>query len=177
MIEVYDNTLTKEECERIIFLFEKDERKLPGTAGGNISRNWKASTDISLNFHDKDEEYNAIIYPKLEQAMAKYYNRYQFLMSHAPWETESMYNLQKYEDGEGYFALHAEEGYHLNRMLVWMIYLNDSECGTEFPYQETVTQAKEGSCVIWPAAWTHPHKGVTPNIGEKYIATGWGIYI
>ena len=30
---------------------------------------------------------------------------------------------------------------------------------------------------MWPAYWTHPHKGVTPNVGDKYIATGWLNYL
>jgi hypothetical protein len=34
-------------------------------------------------------------------------------------------------------------------------------------------QPKTGRAAIWSAAWTHVHKGVTPNIGDKYIATGW----
>ena len=37
-------------------------------------------------------------------------------------------------------------------------------------------EAEQGKGVIWPAGWTHPHKGVTPNIGNKYIATGWFEY-
>ena len=36
--------------------------------------------------------------------------------------------------------------------------------------------AKMGRCVIWPAAWTHVHRGVTPNKGLKYIVTGWVTY-
>ena len=57
--------------------------------------------------------------------------------------------------------------------LAWMVYLNDAASGTEFPYQEMIVEPKEGRTVIWPAGWTHPHKGVTPNEGIKYIATGW----
>ena len=29
---------------------------------------------------------------------------------------------------------------------------------------------------MWSAGWTHPHKGVTPNVGDKYIVTGWCEY-
>jgi len=36
-----------------------------------------------------------------------------------------------------------------------MIYLNDAECGTEFPYQDIIVEAKEGRCVLWSAGWTH----------------------
>ena len=56
--------------------------------------------------------------------------------------------------------------------MAWMFYLNDAKCGTEFLNYPTV-QAKRGRCVIWPAFWTHVHKGQLPNIGLKYIVTGW----
>ena len=62
-------------------------------------------------------------------------------------------------------------------MLAWMVYLNDASSGTEFPYQNMTIQAKTGRTVIWPAAWTHPHRGVIPNVGVKYIATGWFYYL
>ena len=39
--------------------------------------------------------------------------------------------------------------------------------------QNKISEAKAGRLVIWPSAWSHPHKGVTPNKGLKYIATGW----
>ena len=85
-----------------------------------------------------------------------------------------VYNLQKYEEGEGFFSLHNEQsGSYPYRLLAWMVYLNDAKSGTEFPYQEMIVEPKEGRTVIWPAGWTHPHKGVTPNEGTKYIATGW----
>ena len=58
------------------------------------------------------------------------------------------------------------------RVLAWMFYLNDAKCGTEFMNYPTVS-AKMGRLVIWPAGWTHLHKGVTPNRGLKYITTGW----
>ena len=56
-----------------------------------------------------------------------------------------------------------------------MFYLNNAKCGTEFMEYPTV-QAKIGRLVIWPAFWTHVHKGVIPNKGIKYIITGWASY-
>ena len=61
-----------------------------------------------------------------------------------------------------------------------MLYLNNAKSGTRFYYpdliQNKVVNAKRGRIVIWPAYWTHPHSGVTPNKGDKYIATGWYIF-
>ena len=56
-----------------------------------------------------------------------------------------------------------------------MMYLNDidDEGGTEFFYQKRKVKPKKGRIVIWPADWTHTHRGVTSMTQEKYIVTGW----
>ena len=38
-------------------------------------------------------------------------------------------------------------------------------------------KAVQGSCLIFPSFWTHPHKGITPNKGDKYIISGWVDFI
>ena len=32
-------------------------------------------------------------------------------------------------------------------------------------------------CLIFPSFWTHPHKGITPNKGDKYIISAWVDFI
>ena len=55
-----------------------------------------------------------------------------------------------------------------------MTYLNTLDnAGTEFYYQKTTTPCEKGLTIIWPAGWTHTHKGVISNVDEKYIITGW----
>jgi hypothetical protein len=55
-----------------------------------------------------------------------------------------------------------------------MLYLNDvDDGGTEFKYQKLILKAKKGNLVIWPAEFTHTHRGVVSKTKEKYIATGW----
>ena len=100
--------------------------------------------------------------------------KYSFLDVCDKWDISGEYNIQRYNDGEGFFKPHCEQGTNNPyRMLAWMIYLTDSISGTEFPYQNMILEAKKGNLAIWSAAWTHPHKGQTPNVGIKYIITGW----
>jgi hypothetical protein len=65
-----------------------------------------------------------------------------------------------------------------DRCLVFMTYLNDVEDGgTSFKYQNIDMPAQKGLTVMWPAYWTHMHKGIVSDTKEKYIATGWLNYI
>ena len=60
-----------------------------------------------------------------------------------------------------------------------MIYLNDVTEGgyTEFPSQNKLFQPRTGDILIWPAFWTHPHRGITSKTQTKYIITGWHVHI
>ena len=64
------------------------------------------------------------------------------------------------------------------RHLVFMTYLNTvKNAGTEFKYQKLKTNAVKGKTVIWPAAWTHTHKGIVSDKKEKIIITGWFSFV
>lgn len=77
----------------------------------------------------------------------------------------------------GFGNWHAEHGSAsaANRVLVWMVYLNDVTDGgeTEFVYQKCKVTPKAGRVVIWPAAFTHSHRGNPPYSNDKHVVTGW----
>jgi hypothetical protein len=132
---------------------------------------------MTLDF-GQDYEPNDVIYSLVNKAKNEYVKTYSFL-DKLQWRLCPLYNIQGYDGPEeGFFSLHNEQtDMYPYRMLAWMIYLNDAVSGTEFPYQDRTVTPKTGRTVIWPAGWTHPHKGVTPNQGLKYIATGWFYYL
>jgi len=85
-------------------------------------------------------------------------------------------NIQHYQSKTGYVNLHYEKNKeNPKRQLVYMVYLNTIKKGggTEFPFQNTIIKAIKGNLIIWPADFTHPHKGIISETEEKYIATGW----
>ena len=60
------------------------------------------------------------------------------------------------------------------REFVWMTYLNDvPDGGTEFYYQKRTEKAVKGKTLLWPAGYTHVHKGQISKKHIKYIITGW----
>ncbi len=88
--------------------------------------------------------------------------------------------MQKTCSGGGYHVWHAEKGNDDNarRSLVYMLYLNtlpvEANGETEFLYQQRRINPVENTMVLWPAAFTHAHRG-NPVYGDhtKYIVTGW----
>jgi len=55
-----------------------------------------------------------------------------------------------------------------------MTYLSDNpDGGTEWMYQDKYVSAVKGKTVIWPAEWTHTHRGVIDEEKEKTLITGW----
>ena len=47
--------------------------------------------------------------------------------------------------------------------------------GTYYAEYDKTIDAVEGRLCIFPAFWTHTHKGIVSNT-FKYIATGWHVY-
>jgi prolyl 4-hydroxylase len=89
--------------------------------------------------------------------------------------------FQQYQAGESYTKPHCEndgrEGCEY-RHFAYMTYLNDIQDGggTEFIHQNLITTPKKGLTLIWPATWTHYHKGVVAPSETKNIITGWCIF-
>tara|TARA_B100000459_G_scaffold140579_1_gene99683 strand:+ start:553 stop:1260 length:708 start_codon:yes stop_codon:yes gene_type:complete len=84
--------------------------------------------------------------------------------------------LQRTKPSEGFHNWHADHGSNAPyRQLVTILYLNDDFEGgeTEFLYQSVRVKPKIGKYVIFPAAWTHTHRGNPPIGGTKYICTSW----
>ena len=91
--------------------------------------------------------------------------------------------MQKTNPGGGYHLWHHEQnnGDMANRGLVYMIYLNSLDSNsageTEFFYQQLRIPPKENSMIIWPASFTHTHRGnLVHGNQSKYVITGWFYY-
>ena len=173
-IEVYDNALTEKECQMIVESFEKSPYQA-GYTGLGYRPEAKKCVQSTYSF-SKMNTISNILRTNLIRCMDMYYKKYSALTDVSDFAMYDCYNIQKYDGEEdGYKVWHCEHGPEedsCKRIMAWMFYLNDAQCGTEFKYYPTIN-AKMGRCAIWPAFWTHLHKGVIPNKGLKYIATGW----
>lgn len=88
------------------------------------------------------------------------------------------FNVQKYYPYNHYSVWHCENNgqkIYRNRHLAFMTYLNTVEDGgeTEFLHQNLKIKPEKGLTLIWPAGFTHTHRGSPSKTEEKYIVTGW----
>ena len=180
---IYDNALTKKECQILINQFENSpKREGRSYSDGDlvVNEDQKKCIEVDNSSFSNKSVISRIINARLRECIDDYKKEYPSMNNFiAPWVIDNGYNFQKYEtEDDGFKAWHTEAGGAptSNRVLAWMFYLNDAKSGTEFINYPTVN-AKMGRCVIWPAAWTHIHRGVIPNKGLKYIVTGWASYV
>ena len=49
----------------------------------------------------------------------------------------------------------------------------DSSVVPDFEHFNLKIKPEAGKTLIWPAEWTHAHRGTVLKGGKKYIITGW----
>lgn len=140
----------------------------------------KKSTESILN--DNSELYKAYQI-ELQKCLNQYMTKYEKCAGLGEFKSTSITKIQYYKPTEGFFDYHCERfGSVLpysTRHLVYMTYLNDVNDGgeTEFLYQGIKIKPEKGLTLIWPAEWTHTHRGITSMTEHKYIVTGWFNFI
>ena len=181
-IEVYDNALTSEQCKLIID-YMNSLKLIPGAVGMDrkVKPETKDSLDLPMNLN-QETEVDCIIIDSLFEQRNKYVKKHPFLDTELKlWNVRAGYNLQKYLPGKGFHKNHCENvgGDSVVRVLAWMFYLNTvtDDGGTYFDNYDLTMNAVEGRCVIWPAYWTHMHRGIVSKTESKYIVTGWFNFI
>lgn len=169
-------------CDELIEHYESGK----GTSGppkvrGMMSGDNKAILNRAAK--DCEESYYRGFPKNYRDALEKVCNNYKKKYKYADefqhvWNVGPVIKIQKYYPGRSYSVLHYENqgfGNSLYRHLVFMTYLNDVKKGggTFWHYQNLTTKPKKGLTVIWPAIWTHTHKGLPAPEELKYICTGW----
>ena len=184
-IEIYDNSASQELCDELIKWFDMCSEK-------NFTEHTMSFPDGGKQIIHRSDE--SIIFPNqppvfshslsnevcgaVWNVLNKCYNEYavKYDLNNL---NLSCYNfkLHKVKKGQGYHLWHYETSVPRGerRVLVWMTYLKVPEEGgeTEFLYQSKRIEPVIGRTLIWPAGFTHLHRGNPPLKGEKYYITGW----
>ena len=190
-ISLYRNLYPEGYCQHLINEFNRLESAGAGTNRQNGEGALKHVKDdhqifinlrshSMLNFQEKDP--CDLFFDGLQKCYEEYAGRYSVLKNNGNIRGTSM-KMQRTGSGGGYHVWHGEQGSGVsaNRVLVYMLYLNsiapEEGAETEFLYQKKRFSPEENTMVLWPAAYTHAHRG-NPVLGEthKYIVTGWFYY-
>jgi hypothetical protein len=189
-IAIYRNVYPEGYCQHLIKEFDRLVESGAGSSrqrGEGAAKHCKNDIQLSLNFgvhtvaNFNDAPATRMFFNGLQQCYDAYTEQYSVLRDGNIRGTAM--KMQRTDPGGGYHVWHGEQGNgeHADRVLVYMLYLNtltQEEAGeTEFLYQQRRLQPTENTIVIWPATFTHAHRGNTV-FGErsKYIVTGWFYY-
>jgi hypothetical protein len=181
-IGVYENAFSPEYCKLVINHFDTMQKN-----GFTLNRMQTGKQTIEVDdehlaCHSHEQinftpanlmtTFNGVFWTKYKE----YSNKYSILTT-VGGHNNYCFKVQKTDIGGGYHTWHCEahsrESCH--RVLAWMVYLNDVAEGgeTEFLYQHKRINAKQGTLVIFPSAFTHAHRGNPPLSNAKYVITGW----
>lgn len=183
-IDVFPNCIPKEQCQEIINYFDQ-MRSHNLIFSRQDLRDGEAHQKKDETVFLLEPETMAVhqTHPVLKLLVNNVYECYRnyvrkfSILQDSKLHGISSIRLQRTEIGGGYHHWHYENNGmpEASRFLAFTVYLNDVEEGgeTEYLYQSLRIPAKQGTVVIWPAAFTHCHRGNPPLSGVKYIATGW----
>ena len=181
-VGIFKNAFTKEFCEQVIKQYEDMVDSGHGWTRFKSHGDAKTFKDDTQVFADDidyiplrkaTKEFNELFWGKYYPIYEQEYSVLKESSRHANYS----FKIQKTKIGGGYHVWHYESNIRevCNRLLTWVLYLNDVQEGgeTEFLYQHMRVKPEQGTLVIWPAAFTHTHRGNPPLSNEKYIVTGW----
>jgi len=182
-ISVFEDAYSKEYCDSVIQHFEDMiEAGLTSSRQYNEGISKTLKNDSQFFGHDEVSltytknflrTFNEVFWGKAYPIYAETFDILKAANSHNNYS----FKVQKTCVGEGYHMWHFESDSRdkCNRVLAWTLYLNDVEEGgeTEFLYYPKRVKPKAGTLIIWPASFTHTHRGNPPLSNTKYIITGW----
>jgi len=175
-IGIWDNNVDENTCKELIKHYDQ-----------SIKNNYKFSISEGVKTQNREDE-SIFIFPAnslsglcdqywedLRQCVEEYMIEYsiEIVGSLNSW----VFKIHKVKEKQGYHQWHCENSSYdvRDRVLAFMTYLQaPSEGGeTEFLYQSKRIDPVVGRTLIWPAGFTHRHRGNPPLKGEKMYITGW----
>ena len=168
-------------CDELITHFEKNiSRQEVGITGGYEDLSAKDRIDISITPNELNHPNMELFRTYIDCLFGCYKDylvQWPFLETIGKRLEIGAFNFGRYQKGQHFQKLHTERSGldSLHRVLAWMTYLNDVDEGGEtyFSHYDINIKPKKGLTLIWPAEWTHAHRGNVLLGESKYMLTGW----
>ena len=163
-----ENLLSKDECQKLINTYKV------GLVDDDL--------DTHMGYQHYDITLGSIFFDKIDGVFDKIYNEYEKQFSEIKFTTDRFsvpkYRFKHFPPGKNFDIWHSE--HQLDdpyRVLNFMLYLSDHNCGTEF-YNGDVVKSVAGTGALFPSYFTHTHKGqVCPDGKDRYLITGYLTFI
>ena len=171
-IGTYYNAFSSKFCDNIINEFKNQKNyHLRRNALGGADKGIRDTATLLLN-HKLKWYFNKVVTSKILPLYLYVYHYTPNFLFIDDWK------IQRTKPTEGYHVFHSEWNFqpiYRDRILAYTLYLNDIEDGgeTEFLYQSLRVKPQKGMLCIFPAYFTHTHRGNPPLSKTKYIMTGW----
>jgi len=154
---IIDNVFTPEECNNMIEKYSID-----------VDRNNYSDYNFK-DIHNFDD-----ILPKLMSAINQYITINPEINLVASKFGLQNFRFKHFKPGSSFKDWHSEHCLtYPHRILSVQMYLSNHRCGTEF-YNNEYIESKIGRVAIFPAYFTHTHRGQTcPDNKDRYIITSY----
>lgn len=179
-IKRYKKVFSKEKCDNIIKHIEYFENNSLLFSSNDPAGCDQFVRNLNQDYYDINLVYRhkvaGEILSNLQECTDDYLKTFSLLGKYPFLLTDL--KLKKILEGGGFHNWHFENGSYeySQRYFVIQVYLNDNFEGgeTQFLHQGQIEKAVAGDVLIFPAGYTHAHRGNPPFGGVKYLATTWG---
>jgi len=180
----FDSSLPGDICKEIIGYFESDVENQIDT----VLPNHRSFKEINVSKSPGWEYVQEGLLGVFQHALKRYKDH--FKIDEKAWPQQYGYEemrMKRYlPNDKDEFQFHTDviDYATARRFLVFFWYLNTVDEGGETVFQtnrntEAVLKVKpvEGRLIMFPPLWTHPHTGMKPISGSKYIIGGYLHYV
>lgn len=175
-IKVYDNSLTPEQCQGFINLFEAEVDYQQQRDHGPYRFTEINAVEAKWNLD--------VLYAQIIKYKRQYWTECKICYEHVnPDHGWEQLRMKRYRPGTGeQFNVHTDSWGRdtAQRFLVYFWYLNDVEVGGETEFygldRPIKIKPRTGSLIMFPATWQYLHAGLQPTSNNKYIIGGYFHY-
>ena len=179
LIRRYRGAFSPEDCEECIkYIDQFDSNNILTYDTEKLNEVDNKTINLTHSYNLASYSYLAdLILPKFKPCIDEYIEAVNILKNYR-FLTYDL-KIKKIPIGGGFHQWHFENGgiAYSQRKFVIQLYLNDDFKGgeTEFLYQNRRELPRQGDVLIFPAGYTHTHRGNPPIGGDKYLITSWAL--